>query len=858
MSSSPNPNLKSSFSEALAITSIIEQALSFIPSHDRDIWITCGMGIKSELGDAGFVIWNKWSALADNYGARDAANTWRSFKASGGITIRTVFHLAQEHGYRCDPNYKAILATAEAIALPEARRKADSDLLASKRKAASQKAGSIWNEVGSDDDAASLAIIDHPYLRHKRTQAHGARIYSGEMIISGMSCNNALMIPMWLNEKITSLQFINAEGKKRFLPDGEKGGYLIGKMEAGTPVCICEGFATGASIHEATGYAVIVAFDAGNLRKMAVAVKAKQPDALIVLCADDDPTATGQRKATEAAQAVGGLLAMPKFGEPRPAGSKDFNDMTIYEGWNAVKLAIEAARPVTEKKDATGSPIAGTNKLGNTPIVLTAPEPLPSLPAVLPFDYAFLPNVLRECVRDISERMQCPPDFATVGIIVMIAALIGRKLGIRPMQRNDWIVIPNLWGAVVGNSGIMKSPTLNEVLIPIKKLQATAFEEYNNAKNECERAAELARIKNSVRKTEVRAAYKKNKAVDVSELLKWDEGDEPPTLKRYITNNASYEALGELLIENPNGILVEADELVGLLKQLDASGQEVARSFYLTAADGDKPYTFDRIMRGKGLHVPALCISIIGGIQPGILAEYVRGATSGGAGADGLLQRFGLMVYPDINPAWKEVDRYPDSAARESVRQLAERMDSLLPMEIGAEDDPHGGAPFLRFDEAAQALFSEWRVKLETRLRSGEEHPAIVSHLSKYRKLVPSLALIFHLCDKGHGRVDENTLLRAIAYSEYLESHTHRIYSYATRSDIEAAKTLLKRLESGKLASTFKARDLYQKGWAGLETPAKAQSAINLLLEYHHLLEEEITTGGRPATYYHWIKVKPS
>ncbi len=456
------------------------------------------------------------------------------------------------------------------------------------------------------------------------------------------------------------------------------------------------------------------------------------------------------------------------------------------------------------------------NKPGNTHASPMAPEPLPSLPKVSPFYYSYLPDALLGCVKDISERMQCPPDFAAVGMIVMMAALLGRKIGIRPMRQNNWTVIPNLWGAVIGNSGMMKSPTLNEVLAPIKKLQALAFEEYNKAKDDCDMTAELAKIRKSVKKTEVRAALKKNKTADVSDLLQSDDTGEPPILKRYITNNASYEALGELLIENPNGILVEADELVGLLKQLDASGQEVARSFYLTAADGDKDYTFDRIMRGKGLYVPALCISIIGGIQPGVLAEYVRGATSGAAGADGLLQRFGLMVYPDINPEWREVDRYPNSAAREAVKLLAERMDKLIPMEVGAEDDLHGGVPFLRFDDAAQEMFSEWRAILETRLRSGEEHPAIVSHLSKYRKLVPSLALILHLCDSGHGRVSQKALLRAIAYSEYLESHAQRIYSYATRPDIEAAKTLLKRLESGKLENVFKTRDNLPKRVGGI------------------------------------------
>ena len=198
------------------------------------------------------------------------------------------------------------------------------------------------------------------------------------------------------------------------------------------------------------------------------------------------------------------------------------------------------------------------------------------------------------------------------------------------------------------------------------------------------------------------------------------------------------------------------------------------------------------------------------------------------------------------------MDRYPDSELREAVNALAEKLDNLNPAEIGAESDKFGGVPFIRFDDAAQVLFSEWIVELDTRLRSGEEHPAIASHLSKYRKLIPSLALINHLCDTCHGAVSEKSLMRAIAFSEYLESHAQRIYSYATRPDIDAAKTLLKRLGSGKLASPFKARELWRRGWAGLETSQKAESAIDVLIEYGHLIEERLDTGGRPTSYFHF------
>jgi len=77
----------------------IEHALTFIDAADRKTWTDCGMGIKNDLGEAGFYAWDRWSATADSYCARDAASSWKSFKRGGGITIATLFKLARDSGY---------------------------------------------------------------------------------------------------------------------------------------------------------------------------------------------------------------------------------------------------------------------------------------------------------------------------------------------------------------------------------------------------------------------------------------------------------------------------------------------------------------------------------------------------------------------------------------------------------------------------------------------------------------------------------------------------------------------------------------------------------------------------------------
>lgn len=176
------------------------------------------------------------------------------------------------------------------------------------------------------------ATADHPYLIEKGIQPHGA-------LIDG---RNVLIIPMYFNGEIVSYQRIYPvrlpDGtNKRFLKGGRKKGcyHPIGNKGKGD-LGICEGFATGASIHEATGDDIIIAFDAGNLLSVARAMRERYPGRKIILWADDDyrrvdrngqPENIGILKATEAAQAVNGYLAVPDFGPNRPEGATDFNDL---------------------------------------------------------------------------------------------------------------------------------------------------------------------------------------------------------------------------------------------------------------------------------------------------------------------------------------------------------------------------------------------------------------------------------------------------------------------------------------------------------------------------------------------------
>jgi hypothetical protein len=173
-----------------------------------------------------------------------------------------------------------------------------------------------------------------------------------------------------------------------------------------------------------------------------------------------------------------------------------------------------------------------------------------------------------------------------------------------------------------------------------------------------------------------------------------------------------------------------------------------------------------------------------------------------GAADDGLIQRFQLAVWPDAPPTWRNVDTWPDSAAKHRAAEVFRRLDQLDVAQLGAERDGDS-LPFLRFDSDAQGLFDVWRGELEQRLRSGSEHPAIKAHLAKYRSLVPSLALICHLADGGAGSVPQEAMARAAAWAEYLEGHAQRIYRSVTQVQVEAARRLAAKLLGGELPTPF-------------------------------------------------------
>jgi len=217
---------------------------------------------------------------------------------------------------------------------------------------AATKALRIW-------EAAPPAPENHPYLKRKGIKPHAARVHEDKLLIPMRDAAGKL----WNVERIAPEKPAEGSDKKGLFGGRRIGCYFsIGKPD-GT-LCITEGYATGASIHEATGYAVAVAFSAGNLEAVAKALHSKLPDIRIIIAGDNDASGKGQRCAEEAAQAVGALVAIPS------EAGKDWNDIHRERGAQAVKVAIEKAQPVTQTLPHTFSELV-TSRFSDI-----APQPI--------------------------------------------------------------------------------------------------------------------------------------------------------------------------------------------------------------------------------------------------------------------------------------------------------------------------------------------------------------------------------------------------------------------------------------------------------------------------------------------------
>jgi putative DNA primase/helicase len=726
---------------------------------------------------------------------------------------------------------------------------------ARRRIAAATKAEQIWT-------AAGPATVEHPYLKRKQVcpvptlreidAVAAANILGYQPKSNGeLLAGRLLVAPVTIDGKLSTAELIDETGRKSAIAGGPKNaGYWAAQdmpegNGTGVTLLIGEGVATVLSAKSATGFMSIAALSCTNLKPVAQAMRDRYPAATLIVMAD---FGNGQAHAEEAAKCCDAGLAVPDFGADRPEDATDFNDLALHRGAETIRTLIAAAI----KQHCEW------------------PEPLPVRASLRPVEKlppALIPEPFRDWLTDISERMGCPLDYAVVAAIVITGSVIGAGLGIRPKREDDWTVVPNTWGGVVGRPSLtLKSPSLQEVTRPLERLASESRTAYESALKVHDADEEMFKAqKEEIRRrmktvadgkiadAEAKRAAVKKEFTDLSEpaLPKW---------RRYKTNDATVEKLGELLSDNPRGVLVFRDELVGLLSTWDQPGREGDRAFFLECFNGIGSHDTDRIGRGS-IHIENACVTILGGIQPARLTHYLYGAMRGHQN-DGLVQRFQMLVYPDEPPLIDIVDRRPNADARKRADDIIRKLAEMDFTEYGAIQPEDRGRPYFHFDDAAQEVFYAWFNDLNRRLRTDDES-VITEHLGKYKKLMPALALIFHMIDiaddgqRARGPISELTAKRAAAFCEYLESHARRIYALITDVRLEAAARLAKKIQTGELGKEFTVRDVYRRGWELLGDKEIAESACEHLAALGWIREKETVHHlGRPSSTKYLVNLR--
>ena len=345
----------------------IRAALHCIPADmPRDEWARIAMALKSELGDAGFDLFDTWSQDGATYNAKATRETWRSVKAGGRVRIGTLLHTAKAHGFRLDkpdaktePTPEERKAHARARAEREKTEQAERD---NAHRAAAAEAVRLWGEAAEAGQCS--------YLARKGVQGHGVRVAAGGWLLVPMRDAAG---ELWNVQRIAPAK--SSEGPdKLFLKGGRKSGlwHWCGDPSGAQVLLIAEGYATAASIHEATGRPVAVGFDAGNLAHVAQALRKAFPAALLGVCADDDSGTErstgrnpGREHARTAADAVRGFVVAP---EGLPESGSDFNDMAAHAGVDAVRAHIEVAitralKPGDSASITEAAPVPGVELL---------------------------------------------------------------------------------------------------------------------------------------------------------------------------------------------------------------------------------------------------------------------------------------------------------------------------------------------------------------------------------------------------------------------------------------------------------------------------------------------------------------
>ena len=656
-----------------------------------------------------------------------------------------------------------------------------------------ERSAAIWN-------SATPAPAEHPYLLQKNVKPYGLKLHK-----------EALVVPVRNSQGLVGLQFIKTDGSKIFLTGTDKKGgcHVIGSRPESI-LYLAEGYATAATIHEATGQPVAVCFDCGNLTAVALAMRSELPETRIVTCADNDRHTEGNpglAKATEAAQAVGGLLAVPDF--PSGAEGSDFNDLAATVGLDEVKRQIEAARKLPEVK----------------------PEPLPLRRPLSPaeaFPIDALPQVLRNMAEKIIEVVQAPE--AMVGQSLLIASALAAQ-SLVDVSIDGRTFPTSLSAVTIGESGERKSATDNIALAPHRKHEKSLIERAGREERDYQAALDVWKRE---REQLLNAKGDIDPEATRSALVAILEHEpQPPIGGQLLTEEPTYEGLVKLLQSGQPSIGIfssEGGRFIG--------GHAMSRENELkTAAGLSKLWDgspIDRTRSGDGsvlIYGRRVAMHLM--LQPGVAGRLLANQT---LADQGLLSRclvcypkstIGTRLYKPVNlNTTPEAKRYFATLLQileHSQPVSKDRNDGLSPREITLTNDAM--AEWIRFHDHVELL-----------CKDGESLAPIKGFACKAAEQAARIAGTLAVVENVKAQfITLENIQAGIAIAQFYLGESLRLFhSSADDPELILAENCLNwAIEQGGL---FSLPCLYQRGPNRVRDKKTAQRIVEILEQHNWII----------------------
>jgi hypothetical protein len=469
------------------------------------------------------------------------------------------------------------------------------------------------------------------------------------------------------------------------------------------------------------------------------------------------------------------------------------------------------------------------------PLELAQPEPKPAAAVYRPFPTNALPQPLQGFVTAASRAIGCDPSYVALPALVAVAAAIGNSRCLRIKQ--GWDAPAILWGAIVGESGTSKTPAFRLVMQPLRRREERAIAKYLKAVDEYK--LELAKWKKEF------AAWEKNKTTTEDP----PEEPKPPEAPRCIVSDTTIEALAVVLSNNPRGVLMARDELAGWLGSFDRykakAGGDSAQ--WLSMYNGDTLQVDRKTGEPRVICVPRAAVSIVGGIQPGILHRALGTQHR----ESGLAARL-LLTFPPRKPKqWTEAEIDPALEC-----ELAALFDQLFLLQPEQDEDERPRPMAVSLAPEAKALWTEhYNAHNREQAELTGELSAAWSKLEEYPA---RLALVVHFVRWAAGdrtladadTVDAVSMAAGIALTEWFKGEARRVYEALGETDEERDERKLVEFIERK-GGRLTARQA-QQGCRWLKTAEEAERALNALAKAKRGEWEPTPAGqrGQPTRYF--------